>query len=214
MSSMILAAAACFDASRSSSASRSASMPVGGPEAGSAATTNGSGSVKPSLLRVLIKSSVTRSTALISSTFVFSSRSALFRTNRNWPSWPTSGARKSSWRVGSLYFTGSNTQMTASMWGSSSSTVARWSSAMLSRSGRSRSAIDDNDELSTIDEMPIDSRRARIVSSPDGAHAIGSFVCGRIGLVDAISSPARALSRLDLPDPVPPAIATTMAAPR
>ena len=39
-------------------------------------------------------------------------------------------------------------------------------------------------------------------------------VWGLIALVDEISSPARALSRLDFPDPVPPAIATAIEAPR
>src|SRR5690606_11552849 len=107
------------------------------------------------------------------------------------------------------------TQRTRSTRGSSASTVWRWSTTTESVSGRSRSASQGRRSWPTLSPTPRSSRRRTNPGSGlAGIHPRGSPVVGRMPPERATSSPARALMRLDLPDPVPPATATTSVSPR
>ena len=143
-------------------------------------------------------------------------RSALFTSTTCRPSRGSHDRRNSSWRTASAYFSWSVTHATASTSGSSASTRARCSPATESMSGRSRIATEPRPVVScsrvsrTSSQSSSGSSASRSVR---GIQAIGSAVVGRSAEARLTSPPASALSRLDLPTPVPPTSARTYASP-
>jgi hypothetical protein len=120
--------------------------------------------------------------------------------------------RKSSWSTASWYFSGSVTQATASTRGRSSSTRSRCDRSTESMSGRSRTATFARPGAPCSFTCVTLSHRSRPSTSRRavaGTHATGSEVVGRRTDAALTDAPARALSRLDLPTPVPPTSATT-----
>ncbi len=139
-------------------------------------------------------------------------RSDLFTTTTCRSSRGSHDRRNSSWSTASAYFSGSATHATASTSGSRASTRARCSVTIESMSGRSRIATGPKpvDSCSRVSRTSSHSSSgARASRSTRGTHAIGSEVVGRRADAGLTSPPARALSRLDLPTPVPPTRART-----
>ena len=136
-------------------------------------------------------------------------RSALLKTKRR-RSACGARLRQYSCSRASSYFSGSTTQVTASIRGRSASTMARCSTCAESTSGRSRIATSSSPSPSCSTTVVTFSQSSSGASSARwraGTHATGESVVGRVARAGLTSVPARALRTEDFPTPVPPASA-------